>query len=297
MAPDLTRVVERRFFGPLAEQIAVIKAGGDIVLYWLGQAGFLFEANGRRLLVDPYLSDTLADKYRGSETPHDRISPPPIDLERLNHIDLVLVTHHHTDHMDPGTLRPLAEANPALRLVVPKASRGEALQRTGVSEDRLMLMDAGDRIEPWLDLSVVALRAAHETLERDEEGHYRFLGYALVFRRAGCADITVIHSGDTIPFGGQAEEVRRLRPSLLLLPVNGRSAELAARGVPGNLTLDEAIALTIDSGAPAMIAHHYGLFAFNTLAPALIERKAQDPGLPIKLLRAREDVEVRVSSP
>ena len=61
--------------------------------------------------------------------------------------------------------------------------------------------------------------------------------------------------------------------------MNGRSAELTARGIPGNLTLDEAVALTINSGAPAMIAHHHGLFEFNTL-PLRNDRK-EGPGARI----------------
>lgn len=40
---------------------------------WLGQAGFALRAEGCRWLVDPYLSDFLAQKYRGSEFPHDRL--------------------------------------------------------------------------------------------------------------------------------------------------------------------------------------------------------------------------------
>lgn len=71
------------------------------------------------------------------------------------------------------------------------------------------------------------------------------------------------------------------RPDLLLLPVNGRSEALAARGIAGNLTLDEAVTLTVESEAPAMIAHHYRLFAFNTLPVADIERRVAEPGLPI----------------
>ncbi len=289
--------MEIRFAGPLANRLAARKAGPEVVLNWLGQAGFVIEAAGRRLLIDPYLSDTLAHKYRGTATPHERMAPPPIDLAGLGRIDLVLSTHHHTDHMDPGTLSPLAGLQPDLRFVVPRASRAEALKRSGASEDRLILMDAGDIVEPWPGLSVVALRAAHETLERDEDGHHRFLGYALVFRREGRPDVTIVHSGDTVPFEGQGEEIARLRPDLLLLPVNGRSEALSARGVPGNLTLDEAVALTIESGAPAMIAHHHGLFAFNTLPLAVIERKAAEPGLPVRVIPAIEGLEVRVGWP
>ena len=220
---------------------------------------------------------------------------PPIDPAELGRVDLVLVTHHHTDHMDPGTLSPLAQLHPDLRFVVPRASRAEALKRTGATTDRLIPVDAGERIEPWPGLSIVALRAAHETLEIDIEGNQRFLGYAFIFAGEG-NDVSIIHSGDTIPFAGQGDEYRRMRPDLLLLPVNGRSEALAARGIAGNLTLDEAVALTVESEAPEMIAHHHGLFAFNTLPVADIERKAAEPGLPIRLIPARLGLEVLVSS-
>lgn len=125
---------ERRFVGPLAKRLAANEEDPAVLVYWLGQAGFVFQAGGRRLLIDPYLSDTLADKYRGSATPHERMASPPIGLHGLGKVDLILATHHHTDHMDPGTLSPLAQAQPSLRFVVPRASRVEALNRIGASE-------------------------------------------------------------------------------------------------------------------------------------------------------------------
>ncbi len=75
-----------------------------------------------------------------------------------------------------------------------------------------------------------------------------------------------------------------------------RSEALAARNIAGNLTLDEAVALTVESKAPTMIAHHHGLFAFNTLPVADIERKAAEPRLQIRLIPARLGLEVLVSS-
>ena len=82
-------------------------------------------------------------------------------------------------------------------------------------------------VEPLPGVKVVSLRAAHETLATDANGCHRFLGYALIVstpRRS----VVVLHSGDTIPFAGQAEEMRRLAPDLLLLPVNGRSRGVVA---------------------------------------------------------------------
>lgn len=281
----------------LADRLAACRDHEGVVLHWLGQAGFVLTTGRRRLLIDPYLSDSLAAKYRGTATPHDRLMAAPLRIEEIGPLDLVLVTHQHTDHMDPATLAPLAAAQPRLRFVVPAAAREEAARRTGVGGDRLIPLDAGDAIEPFPGLRIEALRAAHETLERDGEGRHRFLGYAIGCSAPDGPAVTVVHTGDTVPFEGQVPELARLRPDLLLLPVNGRSAALRARGIAGNLTLEEAVALTHAAGAQAMVAHHHGMFAFNTLPLDDVEARAADPSLPVRLIPARPGLELRLRLP
>jgi L-ascorbate metabolism protein UlaG (beta-lactamase superfamily) len=68
--------------------------------------------------------------------------------------------------------------------------------------------------------------------------------------------------------------VRELAADLALLPVNGRDATRAQAGIPGNFTLDEAIALCAETGMTSLLAHHFGLFAFNTIDPATIDAAA-----------------------
>ena len=256
-----------------------------IELFWLGQAGFLIRTPAHAVLIDPYLSDTLAMKYRGTPLPHVRMMSAPIDIAELGNIDLVLCTHHHTDHMDPGTLAPLARRYSA-RFVVPAASRLEAMKRTGVGKDRLICANAGEAFEPLPGLIVRPVRSAHETLRRDDSRQYYFLGYGIEV-----SGMTLFHSGDCVPFAGQIEEVRALGADLALLPVNGRSAELAARGVPGNFFLGEATALARDCGASFMLAHHYGMFDFNTIDVAEIEREASRDDLVIEMSPARLGVQ------
>ncbi|OTP71967.1 MBL fold metallo-hydrolase [Caballeronia sordidicola] len=241
---------------------------GEAVLYWLGQAGFVIESGGYRMLIDPYLSDSLAEKYKGTKFPHTRLMAAPVLPGELDRLDLVLCTHRHTDHMDPGTLQPLARRFPNLRFVVPAAVTEEAITRCGVGIERLIPVNAGERIEVLPGCFVSPVPSAHESLDRDADGRYPWLGYVI-----DAGPIRLYHSGDCIPYAGLAETLARFEPHVALLPVNGRDAERSVNGVPGNFTLDEGIALAKQSGARALIAHHCGLFDFNTLPADVIDAR------------------------
>jgi len=72
---------------------------------WLGHAAMLMRAGSKWILLDPALSGT-AGPVQGFGPA--RLTPLPITLEQLPHIDLVLVSHDHYDHLDLGTMRHLA---------------------------------------------------------------------------------------------------------------------------------------------------------------------------------------------
>lgn len=268
------------FSGPLVAQLA--KPASDAALYWLGQAGFAIRAGERTLLIDPYLSDSLERKYRGSATPHGRMMPAPITVDDLPPVDLVLVTHQHTDHMDPDTLAPLAARQPATRFVVPAAAAEEARRRIGVDNSRLEAARPGVPLTPFPGLNVMPIRAAHEVLDP------RFLGYGLSIE-----GLTIVHSGDTIPFEGQVAELQALHADVALFPVNGHSAELAQKGIAGNFTLEEAVATAIAASIPLLVAHHYGMFAFNTAAPDAIDAVSAGEKR-IHMIRARAGAAMRL---
>ena len=58
-----------------------------------------------------------------------------------------------------------------------------------------------------------------------------------------------------------------------ILPVNGRDEARRSQGVPGNFTLDEAAALCLRCGIPAMMACHFGMFDFNTVAESWLDEQ------------------------
>jgi L-ascorbate metabolism protein UlaG (beta-lactamase superfamily) len=231
----------------------------ELTLWWLGQAGFALRHRDVLVLIDPYLSDTLADKYRGRLFPHIRMHPAPVAPHDIRGVTAVLCTHGHTDHMDPGTIRALRQHNDC-RYVVPRAESARALER-GVPAHGLTGTTAGEHIE--LDgIAVDPVPAAHERLEQDEHGDHRFLGYVLTI-----GGMRVYHSGDCVPYDGQAELLRDLDIDLALLPVNGRDAYRTENGVPGNFTVGEAAGLCELAGIPNLLCHHFGLFDFNTVDP------------------------------
>lgn len=251
------------------------RAGVD--LWWLGQAGFAIRHGGTRLLVDPYLSDSLAVKYRGRPLAHERLMAPPIAPGEMRGVDWCLCSHAHSDHMDPGTLPILAAANPTCRFVVPRASAPLARER-GVPPERLVAVNAGETLSLGPTCRVEVIPAAHETLKTDAAGLHDCLGFVL--RLGG---ITLYHSGDCVPFDGLAELLRGLQPDLALLPVNGRDAARTAAGILGNFSFSEAVALCRQARIPWLLAHHVGMFACNTVPSDTLLQAAAASGQEIRI--------------
>src|SRR5262245_7622715 len=85
---------------------------GSLLVWWLGQSGFLIKSPVGLLAIDLYLSEHLTRKYAGTGRPHVRMTRAPLGGSELRDLDLVLASHRHSDHLDPGTLPDLLAAAP-----------------------------------------------------------------------------------------------------------------------------------------------------------------------------------------
>lgn len=268
----------------LAEIEATRPAAGSLALWWLGQSGYLIKSRAGTLVVDPYLSEHLTQKYAGTNKPHVRMTAAPLRGGELTSFDLVLASHKHSDHLDPGTVPDLLAASPGAKLVLPSALLDHA-RSVGLPADRCVGLNAGESFE-YAGFSVRAIPSAHEQLETDEAGRHLYLGFVIE-----AEGLRLYHSGDTMLYEGLEEWLGPARVDIMFLPINGKDP---ARGVAGNMSACEAVDLATRVRPRFVVPHHYDMFTFNTVPVARFtsEAKRLPAGVAPRVLRCGERWEV-----
>jgi len=116
---------------------AALYSIGDqgIRFIWLGHSTVYLEVDGTRVLIDPVWSERASPfKIVGPQRSH----PVPIALADLPPIDVVVISHDHYDHLDPGVIRELAPQG--VQFAVPLGV-GADLEASGVATDQIIELD------------------------------------------------------------------------------------------------------------------------------------------------------------
>lgn len=231
---------------------------GMLAVWSLGQASFIVKGGSTVVYVDPF---ALSDEEVERRYDLKRLFPSPMRPEEIVNADCCLITHEHADHLDPDTIRAMAAANLRTLFAAPNCCL-EEMRQCGVSPDRLYRAETDKAVIEEERLSVKPIAAAHEQLDKDDEGFYRYVGY--VVRLNG---VTWYHAGDTVIYDGLVERLLEERIDLALLPINGRDAFRTGRGIIGNMDYREAAELAHRAGFGLTVPMHYDLFAGNTERP------------------------------
>jgi len=143
-----------------------------LTLTFHGHACFLVEADGRRILLDPFLTgNPLAD----------------ITADRLPKIDAILVSHGHGDHL--GDAIPIAKRDGAT--IVAPSELARFCRDQGASAHGMHI--GGAHQFPWGRVKLVP--AFHGGgVEGDSSGRYTTTACGVVLTVGG---VTVYHTGDT----------------------------------------------------------------------------------------------------
>jgi L-ascorbate metabolism protein UlaG (beta-lactamase superfamily) len=248
-------------------------------LWWLGQSGYLLQWKGKRVLIDPYLSDSLTRKYADTDKPHTRMSERVIDPGLLKNILIVSSSHNHTDHLDAETLIPVISNNPGISLIIPEANRAFVAERIKCKKEFPVGLNDGRSVTVG-DFTFHGIPAKHNEIDRDENGNCRYMGYVIAFGKH-----KIYHSGDTLWFEGMENLLRPFLVDVAILPVNGNEP---SRKVAGNLDCREAAELGKAIGAGVVIPCHYDMFSFNTADVNEFAKEAVRTGQDYRILKGGE---------
>ena len=135
----------------------------DLSLYWLGHATTIFEINQKRIIVDPVFGNTAPVPFVIK-----RMVRSPIRRNQLPHIDFVLITHNHMDHLERKTIRKLRYAHFIVPLGVGVALRGWGVKKENITElgwgDKFVSENIIFNAEPAMHFSQRSLWDFNKTL-------------------------------------------------------------------------------------------------------------------------------------
>lgn len=196
---------------------------------WLGQAGLLFESNGIKLIVDPYLSDSV-----------EKINPQnfrrvPVKEELFGEdIDIIVITHNHLDHLDPKTLERFLNTDRVLTVLAPYYAWQE-VRKLGRNHNYVMF----NRGTVWTQngITLTAVKAEHSDLTAigfivDDSKEKFYITGDTLYNKDIFADLP--QDIDTV-----------------FLPING---------VGNNMNITDAKRFAVKTGAKNAVPVHWGMF-------------------------------------
>ena len=207
---------------------------------WLGQGGFLFEAEGLRLVVDPYFSNVVEER-EGLK----RLVTPPCTIEDLKP-DAIFITHNHIDHFDPIALPEIHHQYPHVKIAGPVSVMKKA-QEFNFNSSVLVRVNKGETIDLGT-FRITATPSYHS--DPSTVGILLEVGGQIIYL-----------SSDTLFNETLAADVRSLAGSkidVVLICINGKL---------GNMNWQEALKVVEQLQPKLAIPMHYGMFAENTVDP------------------------------
>ena len=199
---------------------------------WLTQAGLLLENSRIKIMVDPYLTDSLGEINPEKKR---RIAADESFFEASP--DVILITHEHIDHLDMRTLKKVLAGCKAPALVLASASAYEKVCAIG-GEHNYVLMAPHS---VWSERGITFYSVHAEHSDRDAVGFIIDDGKQ-----------TFYVSGDTVYNYDVIDDVLDLAPDgvdYAFLPINGKGNNMNAR---------DAADFAYEIGAKCAIPVHYG---------------------------------------
>jgi L-ascorbate metabolism protein UlaG (beta-lactamase superfamily) len=223
---------------------------------WLGHSTFVFRSpGGKRLLIEPWVASNPAC---------------PEASKKLGDLDLILITHGHSDHT--GDAVSIARATGAHVIATYEVCLW--LESKGIQNTAPMGHGGTQMIG---EIAITMVNAVHTSSVVDA-GRVVYAGHAAGYVIRFEDGTTIYFAGDTALFGDMRLIGEMHRPAIAFLPVGDRftmGPEAAARAV-------EML------GVRQVVPMHYGTFPFLTGTPARLRDLVEPKGVHVLALEPGE---------
>ena len=203
---------------------------------WITQAGLVFNNGKMTVMVDPYLSNSVAESFDSEKERRIPVDERVFDIQP----DVMIITHDHLDHLDPKTLKKfLCRGGKPMTVLAPYNAYMK-VREIGDKAHNYVLLNPHS---VWSEggLTFYAVKAEHSDTTA--------AGYII-----DDGQETFYVSGDTLYNYDVIDDVIELCEDgvdYAFLPING---------VGNNMNAKDAADFAFEIGARCAVPVHFGLF-------------------------------------
>lgn len=222
-------------------------AGDKVRVTWFGHSSLLLQMHGMNILIDPVFSERSSPvSFVGNK----RFSHPPVKVKDLPHIDLMVISHDHYDHMDHNVIKEIDEK--VDRYIVPLGVENH-LERWRVDENKIQNMAW------WEEVTVngltIGCTPARHYSGRSLDDQFATLWASWVFRDE---HHQIFESGDS-GYGGQYKKIHDKYGDFDLVMTD--CAQYDVNWPEVHMFPEEAVQAAKTLGAEKAMPVHWGAFS------------------------------------
>ncbi|MDE6253049.1 MAG: MBL fold metallo-hydrolase [Lachnospiraceae bacterium] len=158
----------------------------NVQITWFGHSSLLLQMHGMNILIDPMFSERISPvSFAGPK----RFSDAPVKISELPHIDILVISHDHYDHLDYQLIKEIDEKTD--RYIVPLGVENH-LERWGVEKGKIRNMAWWEEIT--IDGLTIGCTPARHYSGRSLDDQFATLWASWVFKDEY---YQIFESGDT----------------------------------------------------------------------------------------------------
>lgn len=217
---------------------------------------------GRELLVDPYFAPRHSRPSFAGRSPNPLIDLPLSPGEILNGVELVLVSHLHSDHYDPEAQRLLPKDLPVLC----QPGDEETIRGHGFAD-----VTPVETTVDWRGITVTRVPGQHGA-----GAVLADMGTVMGFVLQAPGEPTVYWAGDTVWYEPVRETIERFRPDVVVTHSSG-----AVWGDGVLIVMDANQTVEVCKAAPEslVVAVHLDSLDHGTVSRSDLRAQARSAGL------------------